>query len=253
MSLLANLAMDNNIDDQETDNVGGGFTPLDTDIYMSQVSLAYLQKSGSGALGLVLHLTTDTGREIRQTIYMTSGNAKGNKNFYVNKDGEKKYLPGFLLANSLAELTTGKQIAELETESKVVPLYSFEAKAEVPTQVDMLMDLIGKDVYAAVFKQIVDKNKKNEATGQYEPTGETREENEIEKFFCALDGYEKMTSPEIRAKAETATFFDTWKQKWAGQVRDKSKGKAATNGQAGAPQMPAGAQQPANKPQSLFA
>jgi hypothetical protein len=252
MSLLSNLAMDDSIE-QEKDTLGGGYSPLDTDIYKTNVSLAYLEKSKGGALGLVVHLTTDQGRDIRQTIYMTSGDAKGNKNYYVNKDGEKNYLPGFLLANSLAELTTGKQIAELEPEDKVVPLYSSEAKAEVPTKVQMLMDLVGKDVYTAVFKQIEDKNKKGD-DGKYYPTGETIERNEIEKFFCALDGYDKMTSPEIRAKAEAPAFFDTWKQKWAGQVRDKSKGKAATNGQASAPVMGGTAQAAASKPTtSLFA
>lgn len=251
MSLLSNLTMTNDIDDQETDNVGGGFTPLETDIYKSKITLAYLQKSAGGALGLNLVLTTDQGRDIRQTIWMTSGDAKGNKNFYVNQQGEKKYLPGFLLANSLAELTTGKQIGELEPEDKVVPLYSFEAKAEVPTKVQMLMDMVGKDVYAAIFKQIEDKSKKGD-DGKYYPTGETIEKNEIEKFFCALEGFEKMTSPEIRAKAETPAFFDTWKQKWAGQVRDKSKGKTANAGQAGAPQA-AAAPTAAKPTSSLFA
>jgi hypothetical protein len=178
---------------------------------------------------------------------MTSGDKKGNKNYYVDKEGNQKYLPGFLLANSLGLLTVGKEIGELAgaAENKVVKLYSFTEKKEVPTEVPVLVELLGQEIYAAVIKQVVDKNAKA-ADGSYQPTGETREENEIDKFFRAKD---KMTTAEIRAGAEEPAFFNTWKEKWAGQVKDRS---TKTSGQAGAPK-PAGASPAAKKPTaSLF-
>ena len=239
MSLLSTLKSDASIAN-ERDSVGGSRV-LDTNVYKFKVQHAYATKSSGGAVGLVVNLKGEAGQELRQTFWMTSGTAKGCKNFYEDKNGEKQYLPGFILANSLCLLTVGQEISSLDTETKVIPLYNADAKAEVPTKVDMIMDLIGKEVLAAVVRQTVDKTKKNDATGVYEPTGETREENEIEKFFRERD---RMTTAEIRAQAETASFIDTWITKNAGVVRNKAKGSTGNAGSAGLPVAPAA---PANK------
>jgi hypothetical protein len=244
MSLLSSLKTDDTIND-ERDSVGNG-GPVNSGLYPGKITLAYITKAASEALGLVLHLAAEGGREIRQTLWMTSGKDKGCRNFY-EKDGEKHYLPGFLLANSVALLTVGKEIGDLATEQKVISAYSKEAKAEVPTNVDMLVDLLGQEIIAGVIKQIVDKTSKNESTGKYEPTGETREENEIDKFFRAKD---RMTTAEIRGKAEEASFIDVWSDKWTGKDRNKSKGATGAKGTAGAPVKTAGA---STKPKaSLF-
>ena len=244
MSLLKTLATDPSIA-EEKDSVGSG-GPIDSGLYMAKIALAYVTKAASGAIGLVLNAKTESGREIRETLWMTSGTAKGGHNFYTDKNGEKKYLPGFLLANSLALLTVGKEIFELDTETKVVSVYSPEAKSEVPTKVDMIMELLGKDILIGVIKQTVDKTQKNDA-GVYVPTGETREENTIDKLFRARD---RMTTAEIRAQAEEAAFAATWEAKWAGKTRDKAS-KTAGAGVAGAPK---GASPAAKKPAtSLFA
>lgn len=246
MSLLSNLAPSNDIAN-ERDSVGGN-GPMDSGLYPMTVGLAYITKSAGGALGLNLTLKNDNGREVRQTLWMTSGTAKGCKNYYEDKNGAKQYLPGFIHAEALALLTVGKSISELDTETKVVNVYSPEAKAEVPTKVEMVMDLLDKEILVGLIKQTVDRTKKNEATGVYEPTGETRDENEIDKFFRAHD---KMTTAEIRAQAEEAAFVNTWAAKWEGKTRERSKGAAAGTGAAGAPKAaPAAVKKPAT---SLFA
>lgn len=245
MSLLKNLTSDESISN-EKDSVGGGGV-LDTNLYPSKITLAFVQVSTGGATGLVIHAKTSEGRDLRSTQWMTSGTAKGCKNFY-EKDGQKHYLPGFLLANSLALLTVGKEISELDTEEKVVNLYSSDAKAEVPTKVQMVMELLGKDILIGVIKQTVDKTAKD-GNGVYQPTGETREENDIDKFFRASD---RKTTAEIRAQAPEATFADTWAAKWVGQTRNRATKAAGTGG---APQGKAGAASPAAKTAktSLFA
>lgn len=245
MSLLSNLKSDDSIA-TEKDSVGSG-GPLESGLYAAKVTLAYLTKSAGGAVGLVFHAKTEASREIRQTLWMTSGTAKGGNNFYTDKDGAKQYLPGFLLGNSLALLTVGKEISDLETETKVVKVYSPEAKADVPTKVDMLTDLLDQDILIGVIKQTVDKTQKNDA-GEYVPTGETRDENEIDKFFRARD---KMTTAEIRAKAEEASFFEVWSDKWTGNTRNKAKGSSGAAGKPGAPKAAAaGTKKPTS---SLFA
>lgn len=247
MSLLSSLASDPTIAN-ETDSIGGS-GPLDSGLYLFTVALAYLNKASSGALGLVLQLKAGN-REVRQTLWMTSGTAKGGKNFY-EKDGEKHFLPGFVHANALCLLTNGKEISEMDTESKVVKLYSSEAKAEVPTKVDVLTDLLGKEIMVGLIKQTVDKTVKNDA-GVYVPNGETRDENEIDKLFRASD---RMTTAEVRAEAAEAAFAATWEAKWAGNTKMKSKGGANTGAPgapraAGKPAAAAGSKKPAN---SLFA
>ena len=243
MSLLANLTTDDSIAN-EKDSIGGS-GPLNSDLYGLKVSLAYINKAASGALGLVAHFKTEDNKDLRQTFWMTSGTAKGCKNYY-EKDGQKNYLPGFIAANALALLTVGKEISQLETETKVVNLYSAEAKAEVPTKVEVVMDLLNQEIIAGVIKQTVDKTKKDEATGIYVATGETRDENEIDKFFRAKD---RMTTAEIRAQAEAAVFIDSWNTKWAGKTRDRAKGGAS----AGTPGMPKAAAAGTKKPTtSLF-
>jgi hypothetical protein len=241
MSLLSALASDSSIA-QETDSVGGN-AALESGLYACKVAMAYINKSAGGAMGLVLTLKTDS-REIRQTLWMTSGTAKGSKNYY-EKDGEKFFLPGFNHANALALLALGKEISELDTETKVVKVYSAEAKAEVPTKVEVITDLLNKEILVGLLKQTVDKTKKNDS-GVYVATGETRDENEIDKLFRASD---RMTTSEIRASATDATFADTWETKWAGKTKDKSKGVAANSGTFGAPHAAPTSKKPAN---SLF-
>ena len=237
---LKNLTSDESIAD-EKDSVGGGGV-LNSGLYESKITMAYVTTSSGGATGLVIQAKTSEGRDIRSTQWMTSGTAKGGKNFY-EKDGVKNYLPGFLLAQSLALLTCGKEISEMETETKVVNVYDYTAKKEVPTKVDMVMDLLGKDVLIGLIKQVVDKNVKN-AAGAYVPSGDTREENEIDKFFRASD---RKTTAEIRAKAETAAFADTWVEKHFDKTRNRATKVAGT---AGAPRAAAATNKPAA---SLFA
>ena len=235
MSLLKTLTTDTSIAN-EKDSIGGGGV-LDSGLYMATITLAYVTKSAGGATGMVLHFKTDSKRDIRQTLWMTSGTAKGGKNYY-EKDGQKNYLPGFLLAQSLALLAAGKEVSDLDIETKVVSIYNREAKAEVPTKVEMVMDLMNKPILIGLVKQKVDKTAKADS-GEYVPTGETREENEIDKFFRASD---RKTTAEIRAQVEEASFVDVWNDKWNGQVKDKS-GKGG-NGTAGVPAKAASTKKP---------
>jgi hypothetical protein len=215
MSLLGTLNTDDSIQ-SETDSVGGS-GPWDSAVYGLKVAMAYVKKSDGGAMSVVLHFTGEDKRELRQTLWVTSGDKKGNKNYY-EKDGKKIYLPGFSLFQSLCLLTVGKEPEKLSTETKVVKLWNSEAKAEVPTEVPVIMDLLNQEILAGVQKQTVDKTTKGD-DGIYSPTGETRDVNEIDKFFRSKDS---MTTAEIRAGATEAAFINTWKAKWDGEIRDRT-------------------------------
>nr|DAX06394.1 MAG TPA: Single stranded DNA binding protein [Caudoviricetes sp.] len=216
MSLLKNLETKANVEG-EKDVLGGGGV-LDTNVYPMKVKVAYFTSAASGAVAINLQGDVD-GKEVRQQFWVLSGNDKGNKNTYT-KDGKEYYLPSFITANSLALLTVGKELAQLDVEKKVIKLYDFEAKEERPTEVDVLVELTGQMIQAGIQKQTVDKNEKGD-DGKYYPTGETREINEVVKFFRFDDG---LTVPEIEKGVTEAKFKDDWVTKWAGKVINKAKG-----------------------------
>jgi hypothetical protein len=217
MGIFSDLEVNDNIK-AETDNVGG-FVPLSTNLYDFKIELAYVTHADSGAMALNLQFKNDNNQNLRAQFWVASSKAKGNKNYYVNKNGDKAYLPGFNQANALALLTVGKSINELDSEPKVINIYDFSEKKEMPTKVEMLMDLIGQDITLGVVEQIVDINVKDDTTGTYVPSGKTRVENEVDKIFRYKDG---MTVPEIKAQATEAAFKSVWLKKWKGQIKDKS-------------------------------
>ena len=127
-------------------------------------------------------------------------------------------MPGFATIDSLAQIVLGKSIVSCDSEKRTINLYNFDTKSEVPTEVDMLVELIGKPVCAAVLYQIQDKNSKNLQTGAYEPTGQTYSTNTIDKF---LSPDERKTAAEIANKIP-ADFAEKWLAKWKGQIDDQS-------------------------------
>jgi hypothetical protein len=214
--------------------------PLDSDIYGLNIKYAYGKKSTGGAMGVFLVLDTAEGRTVKVTEYITSGNAKGNKPYYEkkNKEGvmEQKPLPGFSAIDSLCKLVAGKGVLACPTEKKTIPLYNFDAKGDIPTEVDMIMDLVGKPVNACVLHTIEDKTKKNDQTGVYEPTGATFAKNTVDKFLSA-EG--RLTAAEKTAGVESA-FAGDWLDSWKGKINDESsevkgagtKGAPAASGDA---------------------
>lgn len=215
--MLADLTSNDDDVKGEKDSVGGARV-LDTGLYRMKITMAYILTAASEALGLVCHFKGEAGEELRQTFWMTSGKAKGRKNYYTDKDGNKQYLPGFNQANALAAFTTKKEINELEPEEKIVSIYDSEAKSEVPKKMPVLTELIGQEVVLGIQRQLVDKTTKGD-DGVYYPTGETREQNDVDKIFRASD---MKTMTEVRAKAEEAKFHLTWDEKFKGKVQDKT-------------------------------
>ncbi len=228
MSLLAGLATQNDVLETEKDSVGFS-GPIDSALYPLEVTMAYLIKSAKGALGLVTHFKAtmpDGGsRDLRQTEYVTSGDAKGNKKFYV-KDGQNFPLPGYSWGNSLCLLAGGAPLDTFETAAKDIKVWDSATKAEVIQTKEVLVGLIGKTVLAGVLRQTVDKNVKD-AQGNYVPSGETRDENLIDKFFHPTN---RKTVAEILAQdgAESGVFVETWADKFTDSNKDLStKGAVA--------------------------
>lgn len=222
MSLLAGLQHDAN-NEEEKDTLGGTFL-VDSGVHNMIVEMAYVDKSAGGAMSVNLHLKNPTNNAlVRGSIWITSGDAKGNKNTYQDKEGKTHNLPGYNLANSLTQVVLGQNLNQLTTEEKVIKRWDRDAKEELPQKTNVIMALVGQPVRAGIIRQIVDKNVKNGA-GQYVPSGETREENEIDKFFRASDG---LTQSEIKSGITTPEFLNQWSEKHTGNTRNKASKTAA--------------------------
>lgn len=218
MNLLSNIDTLENADTSEKDIVGSGYSAFDSGIYLFKVKLPYLVESTKGAVGLNLTLVSEDNKELKTIIYITSGKEKGKKTYYV-KDDQQIPLPGFLLANSLAQLTLDKELLSLETSSKFVKVYDYDLSQEVAKEVDVYDDLIDQEVYVAITKQLVDKDYRN-------PNGETKERNEIKKFFNP----DKLTKNELDNNLTEPSFFNVWIKSWEGKVENKVSASSGTPG-----------------------
>ena len=218
MGFLTGLTTDESIK-ESGDSIGTKFSVWNSGLYRLKIKLAFLTQAASEALALNIHCEDTDGNVLRQQFYMTSGKAKGKKNYYLSKDGNKNYLPGFIQANGLNELITGVPINQATSTLKVVDLYDPSIKGMAATTVEMLTDLLDKEIVGGVIKQKVNKNVKHPETGKYVPTAEIRFENEIDKFFRLKDS---MTLTEIKANTIVATFKDTWLNYWTDKVKDRT-------------------------------
>lgn len=205
--------------EQSQDRLGGGFQPRDTNIYDMEIVLFYAGQAASGAKSITIHAKDATGL-YRETIYITN---KAGENFFLNKEDKTKKvpLPGFTTVDDICLAATGFPLAEQVFVEKVFNIYDFEAKKEQPTKVMVATEVMGKTVSLGIQKVLEDKTAKNAQTGDYEPTGESKETNSIAKVFHTES---KVTMAEAREGKEAA-FWDSWLERNKGQTYDKRKDK----------------------------
>lgn len=203
----------------DADSLGtSGSFVLDSDVYDFVVDMAYWSVTAKKSEALNLHLKTPNGMIHKFQFWMVSGEEKGNKNWYEDKKGTKHYLPGFLTANATSLFCTGKEIGALTQEIKTIKLWNKDAKKEIPTKVEVYTELLDKPIKMAVIKQIVNSNKYNSSTKRYEPSGETREENEVMSVFNPNSNF---TVKETTDKLAAPVHMQKWLDKWKGKTRNR--------------------------------
>lgn len=185
-------------------------------VYPAMIDVAYLTESKGGAVALnVVFKGTEEDFTHKEAFYIMSGRAKGRTNYYT-KGGKRLGLPGYNAANSLSEIVTGKKLGQNTPEEKVVKLWDFEKREEVPTTVPVYTDFTGKVVNLGLVKVI--ENKRQQVDSVWTDTNEKNTKNEVDKFFNA----ECQTATEAAAGVPGA-FVETWKGANAGKDRNKFK------------------------------
>lgn len=199
-----------------------------TNAYKGKVKMMYLDSATSGALfcNIELDLTVDGAKRThKETIYIS--NKEGEVEYTDKKTGDKVPMPGFVMVDTLCKLATGKGIGQLSPEVKQLKVYNPATKQEENMNKEVYTDVIGQDIAVGLFEQTVDKKTKAD-DGSYVATGETRDENVINKFF----NDKGQTINEQTAGAE-AGFINTWLENYKGKKFNKAKG-ATASGAAGA-------------------
>lgn len=207
----------------------GGFGAIESGIYDGKLKACYAGESSGGAMSITVIVDFD-GKEYKETVYVT--NKKG-ENFFINKNDVKKKvpLPGFTVIDDICLITTGEPLASQKSEEKVIKVYDYDAKQELPKSVQMLMGVVGQPITLGILKQTVNKQEKNNE-GVYVPTADTRDENVIDKVFHPEL---KLTVAEARNGQDEPKFFNAWKEKNTGVTRDKTTVKGGQGGTSAPP------------------
>ena len=223
---MGKFSMRDDIKLKET-SLGGGSYLWDSNVYTTTVDMAYFDQSQGGAHSLNLTLLNDKGKKLKQTIWFTN---RKEEVHYVNQKGEKDYLPGYNLANNLSLIITGEDVNEAfdKSEKKMVNVYDFNARKDMPTEKSVATTLLGKQIKVAILKQTVNK-RVNDGTGKYVESAETKDENDIKEFYFADSD---LTVVEKSKDATEALMMPKWAERNAGKtlnrVKDVASGTTAT-------------------------
>lgn len=209
MALFAEL--DTNGVERSEDTLSGGFNLLDSDIYEAKIKAAYGGASQAGALNVTV-VCDIKGQEYSETIYITGR----TKLPYFEKNGKRRFIPGYNIVNSICKIATGKGLTELDSEDKTLLIYDPNEKKRKPTEVPVLTELSGKTICLGIVKELRNKAVQD-AHGIYRDTEDTREDNRINAVF---DADTHRTLNEIEDNKE-AVFWDKWLEKNKGITVDR--------------------------------
>jgi len=225
---------------EENQDRVGGFRVRESGAYTGKIKLAYVGKATSSKARSVSLVMEFPDGEYRETFWVTN---KDDLNFYT-KDNKKYAMPGFTVIDDLCLVTTNKPLSEQTAEEKVINLYDFDQKKEVPTAVPMLVDLLGREVTLGIQKHLKNKQAKNTSTGEYEDTADTREENVTDKIFHHPS---HLTVVEAKRGVQTAAFYGIWVERNTGNTQDRRSIKDGNSAQGGKTGRPAGTPPKANE------
>lgn len=222
------------------DNVAS-FGPLKSNTYDIKINKAYIHEAPNGSMHFRIEAKPLAGGKfIRISECFQSGDEKGNRIFYTDKDGNDQDMIGYTKLNDLLICALGDEAFDSNDEpmdifalneegdvvKKKIPLYDFKQTKEVPTKVPVIVPLIGKVIKVGLLHVVEDvAAKDSNGRNMYKnnkpvPSGKTREVNEV-NFYFDTEGF---SANEIIAQADEPESIDTWLDGYAGKVIDRSQG-----------------------------
>lgn len=225
MTLFADLKKDGL--EKNEDRLGGGFQPLETDIYTMTIKGFYVSESEGGAKAINIIALRPDGKEYRETVYITK---KTGENFFISAEKKKVPLPGFTIIDDICLVTDGGDLSTQTFEERTINVYDYDAKKDLPKVVMQAVNIIGKQVDLGIYQILENKNEKNAQTGEYEPTEKVIPKNVIRKVWHSEA---KMTVAEAEnGVEEQGVFWQKWKDTHKGKVDDSKVVKVGAGGPA---------------------
>lgn len=186
----------------------------DTGVYELVIKKAYFDKSASGAINFKVEFETEDGSKLNMTQYISN---KSGQMFYIDKNGNKQFMPGYNMMRSLDFAVTGSNRDFPKVESKQIKLMK-EGKEVIETK-DVPTEWWNKTVIAMVVKKQENRQEKN-SEGIYVDTPDWVYNMEVEHFANAVTN---KTMKETIGSLE-ATFVKTWSEKFGKDyIRDARK------------------------------
>lgn len=215
MSILAGIAAQAaNGADQEEKVSSGGFGFEESGVYIGVIKMAKVLQASSGAVGIAIEIKTEDKKTARLTEWIQSGDTKGNKTTYTDKDGNEINLPGLTKIKNLNFLITGV-FGIPQSQLKEIKEYDWELKQEVSAQREVIVDWLDKPIGFCLMLTMEDKynDESNFVTKQV-----------VEHFFDPVTdqfGSEKIASKPAELKQK---FLDYVSKNPVKDKRKKSKG-----------------------------
>ena len=238
MGILDNIENDKTIKPQ-SDAMQSGFGTLESGIYDFTIEMMYVDETKNGAAAVHFDFVSQKGERFSTIQYITGGKAKKQRNYYMDKNDEKQYLPGFNLVNNLCIMSEGTPVLDQETVIKTLELYDYTAREKIPQKKEVFESMRGQAITIGVIKQTVNKSKAD-GNGGWIKTAETKDENVIGKVFQAETG---LIMDEITAGTTEAITKGKWDAQNTGKTKDKTEavkaGGASSKPKAKPPVKPA--------------
>jgi hypothetical protein len=225
MNIFANVRFDDDAKAPEDKVIGGGINRVDrTGKYDFIIKKVYVEESALGAMSFVMHLETESGASLRVQEYFTN---RAKETFFIDKDGNKTYLPGYNKMRVIDYMVTKKNNQNPKAEEKTIMLWDKELKKEVPVKKYVFVEWFGKPITALVAKVLENKQERN-AAGEYQPIADTRETMVVDHF---LDPVTLRTMKEIIIGGNAdiyAKWIEDHKEDYVRDLRTIKKDSSAT-------------------------
>lgn len=222
-----NLSLPKDVTAEDEDFLGNSGL-LESGAYKGTIEMIYIDYSRNGAMNINLHFNYK-GNVRKFTEYIS--NRAGEFTYQDKRTGKPKAMPGYALMNSLFMLVNNKPLSDQTLESKMVKIYDYNKKAEVPKEVQVFTELLNQPISIGILK--VSEEKTTAESNYQQGTGEFRESNQIDKFFDPTTG---QTSTE-KDSGKDPSFLSKWKNRNDNKVKVKKAPKPGTpsEGKAGMP------------------
>lgn len=211
------------------EDIVGGFSPLATNVYSGKIKLVYMGQSNKGAECVTVVLDIE-GREYRETIYVSSapvpekdGKPAQPAKYYYTRNDKEYPMPGLRTLMDICELSAGKSFKKVgeSLQDKLVKVYDYDQKKEVPKNVPVITDLIDKPIMVAI---------RHTQEPKYNDASKIIDKNDIAKIFDPQTG--KTLTEKLEDKEPL--FKEEWLNKWKDKIIT-NKGNNSSNKKKGSP------------------